>query len=97
MHASLARSFREGASHLGISGEGFSSGLNVCNISSFVNLTLYVVVGFWHGINALDWGIAPFLRLWTCLIPYFVSSSPISCSDSIPSFCFGFSDIAPGF
>ena len=27
----------------------------------------------------------------------FVSGSPASCSNSIPSFCFGFSGIAPGF
>ena len=29
-----------------ISGEGFSSSVNVCNISSFVTLTLCEVVGF---------------------------------------------------
>ena len=48
---------------LWISEEGFSSGMNVCNISSFVNLTLCAVVGFFHGIDALDWGIAPSLCL----------------------------------
>ena len=31
---------------LWISEEGFSSGMNVCNISSFVTLTLCAVVGF---------------------------------------------------
>ena len=67
---------------LWISEEGFSSGMNVCNISRFVTLTLCSMVGFYHGIDALDWGIALSLRLWT---------------HSIPLFCFGFSSIAPGF
>ena len=65
---------------LWISEEGFSSRMNVCNISSFVTLTLCAVVGFWPGIDALDWGIASSLRLWT---------------RSIPFFCFGFSGIVP--
>ena len=78
---------------LWISEEGFSSGINVCNISSFVTLTLCAVVGFLHDIDALDWGIAPSLHLWTRSIPSFVSSSSASCLDSIPSFCFGFSSI----
>ena len=37
-----------------ISEEGVFSGMNVCNISNFVTLTFYVVVGFLHGIDALD-------------------------------------------
>ena len=78
---------------LWISEEGFSSGINVCNISSFVTLTLCAVVGFLHDIDALDWGIAPSLHLWTRSIPSFVSSSSASCLDSIPSFCFGFYSI----
>ena len=56
---------------LWISEEGFSSRMNVCNISSFVTLTLCVVVGFLHGIDALNWGMAPSLLLWTHSIPLF--------------------------
>ena len=86
---------------LWISEEGFSSKRNVCNISSFVTLTLCAVVGFLHGIDALDWGIAHSLRLWTRSIPSFVSGSPVSCSDSIPSFVSGSpascSDSIPSF
>ena len=47
--------------------EGFSSGMDVCDISSFLTLTLCALVGFWHGIDALDWGIAPSLHLWSRL------------------------------
>ena len=63
---------------LWISEEGFSSRMNVCNVSSIVTLTLCAVVGFWHGIDALDWGIALSLHLWTHSIPSFVSGSPAS-------------------
>ena len=46
--------------------EGFSSRMNVCNIFSFVALNLCAVVGFCHGIDALNWVITPSLRLLTC-------------------------------
>ena len=39
---------------LWISEEGFSLGMNVCNISNFVTLTLCAVAGFLHGIDTLD-------------------------------------------
>ena len=47
--------------------ESFSSRMDVCDISNFLTLTLCALVGFWHGIDALDWGIAPSLRLWSRL------------------------------
>ena len=47
--------------------EGFSSRMDVCDISSFLTLTLCALVGFWHGIDALDWGITPSLHLWSRL------------------------------
>ena len=34
--------------------EGFSSGMDVCDISSFLTLTLCALVGFWPSIDALD-------------------------------------------
>ena len=47
--------------------ESFSSRMDVCDIYNFLTLTLCALVGFWHGIDALDWGIAPSLRLWSRL------------------------------
>ena len=39
---------------LWISEEGFSLGMNVCNVFNSVTLTLCAMVGFRHGIGALD-------------------------------------------
>ena len=41
--------------------------MDVCDISRFFTLTLCVVVGFQHGFDALDWGMALSLRLWSRL------------------------------
>ena len=60
--------------------------MNVCNISSFVTLTFYAVVGFLQGIDALDWGITPFLHLCTRSITSFVLGSPALRLDSIHFF-----------
>ena len=46
--------------------------MNICNISSFLILTLGAMVGFYHGIDALDWGIDTSFHLWTHLIPSFL-------------------------
>ena len=56
----------------------FSSRMDVCDIFSSMNLTICVVMGFWHDIDILDWGITPFFHpwshLWVCPIgayPFF--------------------------
>ena len=37
--------------------------MNVCDVSNSLTLTICMVMGFWHGMDILDWGITFFFHL----------------------------------